>query len=272
MRERGDRTALYAVGLGAVRTAARAAGATRCSTLHRRPGPGGAAARGGAAAGGQPAPGRRPGADGRRSCARCPGRACAPTCATGARRSGCPTGAADRVVCSASASADEDYLREHSAPGAAWSLALPHMGNWDHAGAWAVAHRGAVHDRRRAAAAGAALRPVPRLPRGPGHGGPAADRRRAGPLDVLAQRLRAGRLVPCWPTATCAPAASRSTLLRRADPDAGGAGDARAAHRRGAAPGEHLARRGGAGAAAGHPLPRRGAPPEPARPARRSPP
>ena len=48
---------------------------------------------------------------------------------------------------------------------------------------------------------------------------------------------------------------------RRADPDAGRPGGAGAAHRRRAAPGEHLVRGGRHGpAAAGHPVPRRGAP------------
>jgi KDO2-lipid IV(A) lauroyltransferase len=55
-------------------------------------------------------------------------------------------------------------------------IALPHMGNFEQAGAWVVA-RGLVHHRRRAAAAGIGVRGVRPVPREPGDGGPAADRR-----------------------------------------------------------------------------------------------
>ena len=92
-----------------------------------------------------------------------------------------------------------------------------------------------------------ALRPVRGLPRGPRHGGPAADRRRAG-------RARRPRPRGCAPAGWCRLLADRDLrasgveveLLRRADPDAARPGAAGAAHRRGAAPGEHLARGGGA--------------------------
>ena len=56
---------------------------------------------------------------------------------------------------------DEHARRARSRP-AGVILALPHMGNWDHAGAWLDRHRRAVHDRRRAAQARVAVRAVRR--------------------------------------------------------------------------------------------------------------
>ena len=95
----------------------------------------------------------RPDGRRRRAARAVPGRACAPTCATGATRSGCRTGAGTgssssvRVV-------GEDYLRASTGPAERGVVgALMHMGNWDHAGAWASPHRRAGRHRRRAAAA-----------------------------------------------------------------------------------------------------------------------
>ena len=74
-------------------------------------------------------------------------------------------------------------------------VALPHMGNWDHAGAWAsVAHRQTVHTVAERLEPEVALRAVPRLPRALGMevlpltGGDA-------PFPILLRRLRAGALV-----------------------------------------------------------------------------
>ena len=92
---------------------------------------------------------------------------------------------------------DEHYLRDAlGSRAAAWSAALMHMGNWDHAGAWAtltgvpvvtVAERlrpERLYDRFLAYREGLGMEILP-LTGGDGD-----------LLDVLSQRLRAGRLVP----------------------------------------------------------------------------
>ena len=102
-----------------------------------------------------------------------------------------------------------------SPPAGASILALPHLANWDLAGAWVTTElETPVHHGRRAAQARDALRPLRRLPRGPRHGGPAAQRRRrlrhAGPAAARRAAWSA------WsPTATCPPPASRWTSSAR---------------------------------------------------------
>ena len=66
-----------------------------------------------------------------------------------------------------------------STRGRGFVAALPHLGNWDVAALWLVGARAPVHHSRRAAQAAIAVRPVRRLPREPGHGGPGAHRRPA---------------------------------------------------------------------------------------------
>ncbi len=172
-----------------------------------------------------------------------------------------PDWSRDRVVSSVRV-VGEDYLRTSTGPGERGVVgALMHMGNWDHAGAWAsltgvpvvtVAERlrpERLYERFLAYREGLGMEILPLT------GG------ERDVLDVLSTRLRAGRLVP--PAGRPRPARQRhrGRPARRADPAAARSGDAGAAHRGGAAPGEHLARGGRHGpAAAGHPLPRRGAP------------
>ena len=54
------------------------------------------------------------------------------------------------------------------------------------------------------------------------------------PLDVLAERLRAGAVVPLLADRDLSAARRRGDVLRRPHPDAGRPGDAGAAHRRAA--------------------------------------
>ena len=86
---------------------------------------------------------------------------------------------------------DEHMLRDAHAAGKGMILALPHMGNWDHAGAWLV-HRRAVHDRGRTPGAGGALRPLRRVPGRAGLRGLALSGERATAVRG-AQRTVAGR-------------------------------------------------------------------------------
>ena len=98
-----------------------------------------------------------------------------------------------------------------------------------------------LHHRRRAPQARDALRPLRRLPRGPGHGGAAAHRRlglrHPGPAaagrrpGLPGRRPRSVRL------------RDRGQVLRRGDADAGRTRDARPADRRDAAAGHPLVRR-----------------------------
>lgn len=73
---------------------------------------------------------------------------------------------------------DLHYLTEGLAAYKGVIPALPHMANWDLAGCLGHHQAGdTVHDGRRAAQAGDAVRPFRRLPRGPGDGGAPAQRR-----------------------------------------------------------------------------------------------
>ena len=85
----------------------------------------------------QPAPRRRSRRQRGRAAACCPEPGCGPTCATGARPSASPAGAASGVVDSIRL-VDEHRLADALAPVNGVVIALPHMGNWDHAGAWAT--------------------------------------------------------------------------------------------------------------------------------------
>ncbi|CAA9355680.1 MAG: Lauroyl/myristoyl acyltransferase involved in lipid A biosynthesis (Lauroyl/myristoyl acyltransferase), partial [uncultured Frankineae bacterium] len=98
-------------------------------------------------------------------------------------------------------------------------------------------HGGAVHDRRRAAAARVAVRPLRRLPRVAGHGGPAADGRVAPA--VRRPRRAAPRRRDPVPAGRPGPVGTRRRrrLLRRDGADAGRPRVAGAAHRRDAAAG-----------------------------------
>ena len=67
---------------------------------------------------------------------------------------------------------------EYLAAGRGVVFALPHMGNWDQAGAWIIASgAGSFTTVDGAAEAGVGLRAVRRLPREPRHGGAAGQRR-----------------------------------------------------------------------------------------------
>ena len=90
------------------------------------------------AAAGQPGPGPS-GPRRATTSTRSPARRSAPTCATGASRSGCPSWPIDDVV-RRTRTVDEHHLRDaYAARPRGASSPLPHMGNWDWAGAWACA-------------------------------------------------------------------------------------------------------------------------------------
>jgi lauroyl/myristoyl acyltransferase len=105
-----------------------------------------------------------------------------------------PVTPAERIV-SAVRTVNEDVLHAAYAAGRGVVVALPHTGNWDHAGAWAVlrgmpfttvAERlepAAVFDRFVTYREGLGMEVLPLT------GGPRP------PFEVLAERLRAGRLV-----------------------------------------------------------------------------
>ena len=102
-----------------------------------------------------------------------------------------------------------------------------HMGNWDHAGAWAsltgapvvtVAERlrpERLYDRFLAYREGLGMEILP-LTGGDGD-----------LLDMLSERLRAGRLVPLLADRDLRRQRHRGRAARRADPDAARPGDAR---------------------------------------------
>ena len=118
-------------------------------------------------------------------------------------------------------------------------LALPHMGNWDQAGAWLVGHGHPVHDRRRAAGAGRAVRPVRRLPRVARDGGAAADRWRAvAPTPCCASGCAPGGVICLLADRDLTERGVEVDVLRRDRPDAGRARGARAGHRCRAAAGD----------------------------------
>ena len=91
-----------------------------------------------------------------------------------------PVMPADRLV---GGMLDTGHIRtafEYLTAGRGVVFALPHMGNYDLAGAWIIAKRGRLHHRRDGAgAAGVGLRQVRRVPRGARHGGAACQRRDA---------------------------------------------------------------------------------------------
>ena len=64
-------------------------------------------------------------------------RACAPTCATGATRSGCPTWACRELVQTIRTEGDGP-VREQLATGRGAIMFLGHLGNWDTGGAWST--------------------------------------------------------------------------------------------------------------------------------------
>ena len=165
-------------------------------------------------------------------------RACTPTCATGATRSGCRTGRRERHprhLPRGERRARRATALRRGARRRRWRCRT--CGNWDHAGAWSTLALRPGHHGGRAAAAGGALRAVPALPAAPRDGDPAADRRRRpvrrpGPA-AARRRLRApaGRPRPDGHRRPGRP-------VRRDRPDGRRAGVARPRHRRRAVPGD----------------------------------
>ena len=104
---------------------------------------------------------------------------------------------------------DDHHLADALATGRGVVVALPHMGNWDHAGAWAtLAHSPVVTVAER-------LKPEDlyeqflAFRRGARHGHHPADRRRRRCSRTCRRSCASGASSPCSATATCRTAASR---------------------------------------------------------------
>ena len=232
----------FAAGWAAVRRHAGAGGPRDCSTAFAdqawlRHGDVGAAARA------QPAPGRA-GRVRRASCASCPAPAMRSYLRYWCEAFRLPDlePRADR--------GDASIVRRRAParrgarpPAAAWSLALPHMGNWDHAGAWVSARR-TVRSRRSPSGSSPSRCTSGSSPTaGARHGGAAADRR-GGPFRTLlrAAPRAAGPGLPARRPRPDRERRSRSTFFgERATMPAGPAALA-VAHRRRAAAGHTVVR------------------------------
>ncbi len=158
----------------------------------------------------------------------------------------------------------EHLLRDAHAAGHGVIVALPHAGNWDHAGAWVcltgmplttVAERLKPEDLYRRFLAYRESLGMEILPT-KGGGRPA--------LDVLTDRLREGKLVVLLADRDLSSRGVPVDVLRQPDPDAARPGDAGAADRRAALRGLALVRgraeqgqggRSGRGADRGQPAP-----------------
>ena len=130
-----------------------------------------------------------------------PRTACAPTCATTARPSGCRTAAPRRSGPASGPSAMTPCARR-SPRARRSSCFLGHLGNWDTAGAWASRELGPVVTVAERLKPEELYRRVPRLPGVPRHDHPPADRGRRRLRRAARPRSPRPVICRCSPTAT----------------------------------------------------------------------